>query len=118
MGKGRDRRNDRRSSRRASRNERKAIKQDGKTQRALGRQDVRKTAYETGNDPNAFIKDIAKTVGKTVAGVAGIKGATSVANTAITENGQTKRSANTLAASPTGGGQSFFDWIKELLGMK
>lgn len=50
-----ERRRQRRAERRQDREDRIALRQQGRTERALGRQDVRRGAYAAGMDPNAFV---------------------------------------------------------------
>jgi len=70
MGKGRDRRKKRRATRRESKRtrrddrrsyklEKKTMKQESKNVRVAERQDTKRTAYENGIDPNAWIADTA-----------------------------------------------------------
>lgn len=62
---------ERKLARQAARAARQAERQAGRSTRAKGRQGVRSTAYETGNNPNAFISDIVSTVGATAVGLKG-----------------------------------------------
>lgn len=50
-----ERRRQRRAERRQDREDRIALRQQGRTERAYGRQSVRSTAYQMGMDPNAFV---------------------------------------------------------------
>lgn len=61
----------RKEARLAAKAARQAARQAARTDRAAGRQEVRSVAYETGNNPNAFISDIVSTVGATAVGLKG-----------------------------------------------
>lgn len=59
-----ERRRQRRAERRQDREDRIALRQQGRTERAFGRQSVRSTAYQMGMDPNAFVGQGFESLGK------------------------------------------------------
>jgi len=61
----------RKEARLAAKAARQVNRQGNRSERAYGRQNVRSTAYETGQNPNAFISDIVSTVGATAVGLKG-----------------------------------------------
>lgn len=104
----------RREAKRQARQERKMARIAGRNERSANRNKTKQVAYQHGVNPNQFISDLGKTVGRTVGAVAGF-GAAGKAATSIF-GGRGGASASEIIGEPKKE-MSFFDKILDLFGL-